>query len=247
MARASTELGDYPRPSLAVDSAVLSVAGRELKALLWKRAYSPHEGQWALPGVFVNPQESLEGAVARGLRTKTHLSPPLEPEQIMTWNRPGRDPRGWVVSVAYLVLVPPLAIEASTSGFADVATFTVEAPPDRARVAAGVAPIRLVDGRGDAVIPAFDHDEILDVVLRHLRRRIWTSDLALQLVPKLFTLRDLQTTFEAIEGRTLNKDSFRRRVTQTMELVTPSKHMETGVGHRPARLYQRARSRRHLG
>ena len=76
-----------------------------LITLLWRRQNPPNEGAWALPGVFVNENESLEEAVVRGLSTKAGISDRVRTHQILTWNKPDRDPRGWVVTVAYLVLL----------------------------------------------------------------------------------------------------------------------------------------------
>jgi 8-oxo-dGTP diphosphatase len=225
------ELETFPRPSLAVDPAILSVEDGRLVTLLWRRENPPSDGAWALPGVFVNENESLEEAVARGLATKAGITDPVPTHQMLTWNKPGRDPRGWVVTVAYLV---PLHASRAASANGSTERFVVEVPR---RPAADMA-VRLHGPNGELVQPAFDHDQILGHVVWRLRDQIWRSDIALELLPKKFTLRELQQVFEAVLGHRLNKDSFRRRVTQTMGLVRPTGELEEGVDHRPAELYR---------
>jgi 8-oxo-dGTP diphosphatase len=231
------ELETFPRPSLAVDPAILSVEDGRLVTLLWRRENPPGEGAWALPGVFVNESETLEEAVARGLATKAGITDRVPTHQMLTWNKPGRDPRGWVVTVAYLV---PLHASRAASANGSTERFVVEVPR---RHAADMA-VRLQGPNGELVKPAFDHDQILGHVVWRLRDQIWRSDIALELLPKKFTLRELQQVFEAVLGHRLNKDSFRRRVTQTMGLVRPTGELEDGVGHRPAELYRARPARR---
>src|SRR5919108_5773342 len=233
------ELAAFPRPSLAVDPAILGVEDGRLITLLWRRENSPNEGAWALPGVFVNEDESLEEAVARGLSTKAGITARVRTHQILTWNKPGRDPRGWVVTVAYLVLLHGSRLSRAAAADGPTERFFVELPSR----AGAKKPVRLVRPSGDLVQPAFDHDQILAHVVSRLRDQIWRSDIALELLPRKFTLRELQEAFEAVLGHRLNKDSFRRRVTQTMDLVRPTGELEEGVGHRPAELF-RARSAR---
>jgi 8-oxo-dGTP diphosphatase len=234
------ELETFPRPSLAVDPAILSVEDGRLVTLMWRRENPPSEGAWALPGVFVNESESLEEAVARGLATKAGIADHAPTHQMLTWNKPGRDPRGWVVTVAYLVLLHASRLDRAVAADGSTGRFVVEVPR---RPTADMA-VRLVGPNGDVVQPAFDHDQILGHVVWRLRDQIWRSELALELLPKKFTLRELQEVYEAVLGRRLNKDSFRRRVTQTIGLVRPTGELEEGVGHRPAELYRARPARR---
>jgi 8-oxo-dGTP diphosphatase len=228
------ELAAFPRPSLAIDPAILGVEDGRLITLLWRRENPPNADAWALPGVFVNESESLEDAVARGLSTKAGITDRVRTHQILTWNKPGRDPRGWVVTVAYLVPLHGPRLSRAAAGDGPTERFFVELPPR----AAANKPVRLLRPNGDLVQPAFDHDQILAQVVWRLRDQIWRSDIALELLPRKFTLRELQEVFEAVLGHRLNKDSFRRRVTQTMDLVRPTGELEEGVGHRPAELYR---------
>ena len=97
---------DYHRPALTADAVVLRTAGaapgRHLEILLIQRGHHPFFGQWALPGGFVDRGESPEEAARRELHEETGLSADKF-TQVGAFGDPGRDPRGWVVSVAYVV------------------------------------------------------------------------------------------------------------------------------------------------
>lgn len=230
---------DFPRPSLAVDPAVLTVKDGELHCLLWKRSAEPDAGRWALPGVFVQQNEGLEDAVGRAVLAKLGLDSVPAVEQLLTWNVPGRDVRGWVVTVAYYALVPFRLADEAASRRPDVALFRMEVLPN---FDDGDKPVLLRDAENRLETPAFDHQAILGAVLRRIRRSLWSSCLALELLPPTFTLRELQGVYEAILGRSLNKDSFRRRVVKTQGLVAPVGVLEEDVDHRPAELYEATRT-----
>ena len=92
----------YERPSLTVDAVVVARIEGQHKVLLIQRKNPPFAGRWALPGGFVDPNEPLEDAARRELWEETGARP-ARLEQLHTFGDPGRDPRGWTVSVAYLV------------------------------------------------------------------------------------------------------------------------------------------------
>eukprot|EP00208_Stichococcus_sp_RCC1054_P007418 CAMPEP_0206150266 /NCGR_PEP_ID=MMETSP1473-20131121/38207_1 /ASSEMBLY_ACC=CAM_ASM_001109 /TAXON_ID=1461547 /ORGANISM="Stichococcus sp, Strain RCC1054" /LENGTH=180 /DNA_ID=CAMNT_0053547761 /DNA_START=102 /DNA_END=644 /DNA_ORIENTATION=+ len=101
---------EYPRPSLTVDAAIVAVPGSEKKQaqlLLIQRRNSPCKGMWALPGGFVDENESLDTAAARELQEETSVDPKdVTLFQVGAFGDKGRDPRGWCVTVAYAALVP---------------------------------------------------------------------------------------------------------------------------------------------
>ncbi|WP_409177849.1 NUDIX hydrolase [Brevibacillus fortis] len=115
------DVSQFERPSVTVDMLVFTVmdeleenyrklSPKSLKILLVKRGEHPYIGQWALPGGFVTPGESLEEAARRELRTETNVDD-IYLEQLYTWGDAGRDPRTWVISTSYMALVDSSSIQ----------------------------------------------------------------------------------------------------------------------------------------
>jgi 8-oxo-dGTP diphosphatase len=121
----------YPRPSLTVDVALVTLETRP-RVLLIQRKHEPFAGRWALPGGFVDENERLIDAARRELKEETGLAQ-ADLEQLHTFGDPGRDPRGWTVSVAYLARVLPKQLKpVAADDAADVAWFPLDAPADLA-------------------------------------------------------------------------------------------------------------------
>jgi 8-oxo-dGTP diphosphatase len=94
---------EYPRPSVTVDVAIITREARP-RVLLIRRKHDPFAGAWAIPGGFVDPNEPLAAAAARELREETGVEN-VDMEQLAAFGDPGRDPRGWTVSIAFLARV----------------------------------------------------------------------------------------------------------------------------------------------
>ena len=95
---------DWPRPMVTVDAVIFAVTASTIKLLLIKRGHEPFKGQWAIPGGFIGMDEELEDAVARELQEETGLTGiPLE--QLHTFGKPGRDPRGRQITVVYMGII----------------------------------------------------------------------------------------------------------------------------------------------
>lgn len=105
----------YPRPMVTVDVVVFDSDSDQLHVLLIQRAQEPFQGAWALPGGFVEMDESLDEAAGRELEEETGVKG-VDLEQLQTYGEPDRDPRGRVISVAYCTLLPPSHIHHVQAG-----------------------------------------------------------------------------------------------------------------------------------
>ncbi len=231
----SYDASAFDRPSVTVDVVLLIAAKDALWTLLVERQEHPCLGCWALPGGFVGLEESLDAAAMRVLAKKAGLEG-FFLEQLYTFGRPDRDPRTRVITVAYYALI------ASERLIGKNREWQVEL----ARIAvpwegeAGGA-VTVTGADGEALELAFDHAEILGTAVQRLRGKLDYSQIAFQLLPEKFTLRQLQAVHETVLGRTLNKDSFRRRQMASGHLEATGER-ERQVGYRPAALYRFVRS-----
>ncbi len=220
----------FERPSLAVDVALLSVIDGGLEVALVERGEHPHRGRWALPGGFVRMDESLDRAANRVLREKAGLAD-VYLEQLYTFGEPDRDPRTRVVSVAYYALVDPARLALTDEASLHFGRIVVPWEGETG------GPVEARDRQGRGMPVAFDHADILGMAVKRIRGKLDYTPIGFQLLPETFTLRRLQDIHESILGRTLNKDSFRRRMLASGQLEATGKR-ETEVGHRPAELYR---------
>ncbi len=206
---------EYPRAALTVDCVVFGLDEEELKIMLIQRGQPPFEGSWALPGGFVHLEETLEEAARRELEEETGLHKVFL-EQLYTFGAVDRDPRERVVSVAYYALVK-------------LSDHKVQAATD-ARDAAWF-------GVHDVPTLAFDHAEILQMALERLRGKLRYQPIGFELLPKKFTLSQLQHLYELVLERELDKRNFRKKVLG-MDLLIETDEVEQDVAHRAARLYR---------
>lgn len=205
----------YPRGALTVDCVVFGLDEVELKVMLIQRDLPPFAGQWALPGGFVRLEETLEAAARRELEEETGLRN-VYLEQLYTFGAVDRDPRERVVSVAYYALV-------------NLGEHHVQAATD-ARDAGWF-------GVHDVPSLAFDHADILHLALERLRGKLRYQPVGFELLPRKFTLSQLQHLYELVLERELDKRNFRKRVL-AMELLIETDEVQQDVAHRAARLYR---------
>ena len=194
----------WPRPYVTVELVAVTVVDSDLKALFARRGEAPHRGSWALPGGFVrvgeglDQGEDLEAAARRELLEQAGLvAGGGAMEQVGAFGRPYRDPRGRVISVAWLVPIPPdRAAGARPGGAVDELRWT--SLKERPRL-------------------AFDHDQILEGALDRLRARLDASAMAFELVPATFTVADLRGVYEAALRTHYDAANFRRRFKRLVE------------------------------
>jgi 8-oxo-dGTP diphosphatase len=232
---ANYDASAFPHPSVAVDIAIVTAHAGELRALLVKRDEHPAKDAWALPGGFVGVHESLDDAASRLLREKGEIQTLPFLEQLYTFGAPQRDPRTRVISVAYYALVHPDLLPRS-NGSVTLAALSV---PWKGELG---GPVTAVHPDGAPLALAFDHADMLGLVVKRLRGKLDYAPIGFELLPKSFTLRTLQEVHETILNRAFNKDSFRRRMLASGRIRATGKQ-EQDVDHRPAALYRFVRPR----
>ena len=206
----------FPRPGITVDCVVFGLDELEsLKVILIQRKLPPFQGQWALPGGFVHLDETLEEAAWRELREETGIQDVFL-EQLYTFSALNRDPRERIITVAYYALVNlgEYHLKATTDA-ADAAWFALDNLPKL----------------------AFDHLQIFQTALNRLRGKIRYEPIGFELLPKKFTLSQIQKLYETVLGKRLDKRNFRKKILK-MNLLLQLDEMQTDVAHRAARLYQ---------
>jgi 8-oxo-dGTP diphosphatase len=212
----------YDRPSVTVDVVIFTLQNSELHVLLVKRKNWPFEGRWAIPGGFINMDESLEQAARRELEEETGVRD-IYLEQLYTFGSPRRDPRTRVISIAYIALVraDTQTLRASDESI-DVRWYAVRQLP---------GPL------------AFDHDHILATALERLRSKLEYTTLAFQLLPEVFSILELKHIYEQIWGEEekLDKGNFYRKIKDANILEDTGMRRE-GRG-RPTTLYRFRRDR----
>ncbi|WP_280265012.1 NUDIX hydrolase [Nocardia wallacei] len=209
----------------AVELVVLTLGARRttndtLCALLVQRLFAPYRGRWALPGGFVQQDESLSAAAVRVLREETGIrADRLHLEQLATYGEPARDPRGRVISTAYLALVPNLPAPHAGPEASAAAIWSVE---------------QLLADRGRV---AFDHRRILADGVERARAKIEYTPLATAFCASEFTVAELRRVYEVVWGTSIDPRNFHRKVTSTPGFVEPTGRTTVGGG-RPAQLFR---------
>ncbi len=219
---------EVPKPTpllMTVDVVALSVQpGDGLSALAVKRGSEPHQGRWALPGGFVDKDEAIDKAAVRELAEETGVSArSLRLHQVGAYGAPRRDPRGRVVSVAWLTALPADTAPAGGDDATDAQWFAVTEL---------LRPRRL----------AFDHATILKDALALAGRLLEGTGFATRFLPRTFTISDLREVYESVWQQSLDAGNFQRKVTGVPGLLKPTdRTVQRGRG-RPAALYSAGRA-----
>ena len=252
---------DFERLSATVDILITSVSDtptqnyrklnkKSFSVLLIKRNTFPFKDKWCLPGGFVDVKETIDHAVERVLANETNLHN-IYTEQLYTMGEVDRDPRMRVLSIAYMSLIDKdeltdkLPFNAAwfdisineRDQFVDIKlksekeeiNFTVE------KILVQETTARYKYNVIDNKDIAFDHASIIALGIERLKNKIEYTDIVFNMMPKLFTLGELQQVYEVILGRKLLDAAFRRIIKNK---VIKTNKMRTGGGHRPSVLFK---------
>jgi hypothetical protein len=201
--------------ALSIDCLIFGFKEKELDILLVQHGEGISKGQWALPGGFIKYNEGIDEAAARILNDLTGVSN-IYLEQLEAFGNVSRYPTKRVITIAYYALVKPedYTLQAGFTA-ADAKWFKVSNIP---------------------TLP-YDHTKILKQGLDYLRHKLRHEPVGFNLLPKKFTLLQLQELYEALLNKKLDKPNFRRKLMK-MNLLVPCKEKQTDVSHRAASLYR---------
>ena len=252
----------YPRFAVATDIIVFGISSKDkndyrrldekkMSVLLIKRDDYPYKGKWCLPGGFVHIDEDLDEAPRRVLFSETGINN-IYLEQLYTYGSVNRDPRMRVVSSSYMALIDKDRMDSelkNESSWFDI--IDVEYKPDKIMV-------RLSNGEEDidftikrvlkehttdryafSVLEnnylSFDNPLVIVSGMERLKNKLLYTDIVFNMMPKLFTLGELQKVYEVILGKKLLDPAFRRVIKDKVE---ETDEFKTGEGHRPSKLFK---------
>ncbi len=208
-----SEVESSNKIALSVDCVIFGFDENKLKVLLIRSDLKKYLGKWSLLGDLVRPSEDLDAAAYRILKQRTGLSD-VYLEQVHTFGSVNRHPAGRVVTVTYCSLINvqhhKLNILDNELHWHDIVNVT------------------------DL---AFDHQQIFDTCYKRLQKRIQEHPLGFNLLPKKFSLRDLQNLYEAILDTKMDRRNFRKKFF-SMDFLIDIDEMEQDVPHRPGKLYK---------
>jgi hypothetical protein len=201
--------------ALSIDCVIFGFKNSQLYILLVKHGEGISIGQWALPGGWIKYDESVDDAANRILTAQTSVSN-IYLEQLRTFGDIDRYPVKRVITVAYCALVNPEDFEIHPgTTVSDAQWFHIKEVPTM----------------------VYDHKKILDAGFKHLKQKVQHEPIGFNLLPKKFTLHQLQELYEAILEKKLDKPNFRRKLTK-MNLLVPCNEKQKDVSHRAASLFR---------
>lgn len=255
----------FEKLSLTADILIVSVSDtpqnnyrklteKELSILLVKRNNYPFKDKWCLPGGFVKIDEDLEEAPSRILKNETNLED-IYLEQLYTFGKINRDPRMRIISTSYMALIDKLRLK--TELMEDASWFQVNLLEDENDIQ-----VTLDNGlerfsftvekhlkdkttdRYEFIVKkndhlAFDHPIVIVSGLKRLQNKLGYTDIVFNMMPRLFTLGELQQVYEVILGKKLLDPAFRRIIA---DKVQKTDKVKTGGGHRPSALFKYRKS-----
>ena len=205
---------EFYKSAFSVDNVIFGFEGENLKVLLIKRKQEPYRGEWALPGDIVQPEWNLDEGARNVLKQLTGIEN-VYLEQVHSFGDVNRHPRGRVITIAYYSLIKISDVDIKPASFAEKVEWK---------------DINSIENL------AFDHYEIVQTCLKRLRLNIKLRPLGFELLPEKFTLTELQKLYESILEQELDKRNFRKKIL-SMNILKYHNELQTGVAHRPAKLY----------
>ena len=178
----------YPHPAVTTDCVIFGFDGERLQVLLIERGIEPFKGRWAFPGGFIKMHETAEEGALRELKEETGMMNAFI-QQFHTFSNPLRDPRERVITIAFYALVRIQEVKGGDDA-ASARWFPLDEIPAL----------------------AFDHDHMLRMATQRLRQEIHFHPIGFELLPEKFTLRELQSLYEAILGITFDRRNFAKKM-----------------------------------
>ena len=203
----------YPHPAVTTDCVIFGFNGERLQVLLIERGIEPYKGRWAFPGGFLKMDESAEEGALRELKEETGLENAYI-QQLHTFSDPNRDPRERVITIAYYALVRIQGVKGGDDA-ASARWFPLDEIP----------PL------------AFDHDYILRMATQRLREQIHFQPIGFELLPEKFTIKELQSLYEAILEINFDRRNFAKKMLH-LEILTELDETIWPTPKREAKLYK---------
>ena len=200
-------------PLVAVFVVIFTVVDDDLKVLLIRRGIDPFKGQWAIPGGRLRQQETLDEAAARKLVEETGVQD-VYLEQLYTFSELDPQARGGAVAIAYFALVDYDSVRLPEREEWSTCWFSLKGLPSL----------------------AFANESVLDYALSRLRNKMEYTNVAYSLLPRYFTMSQLQKVYESILDKGVDKRNFRKRML-ALGLVQPTERKAATGAHRPAQIY----------
>lgn len=242
---------DYERPSVAVDAAVFGVDDHKsstmdekvLKILLIKRGEEPFKDMYALPGGFLRKNETAEEAVSRELAEEAGVvGSKLIPLKV--YSGEGRDPRGWIISAAFISLTNTVQLSTDRNSDALEAVwmefrYDFTGSSEKLTISKDETVLEIIAENGRVIkndFP-FDHGTIIYEAFKKLQDEVRYHDVIFDLMPELFTVSDLHGPYQMILQKNESMQAFRKRMSPKIEET--DKYDDTTAAHRKSKLYRR--------
>lgn len=200
---------------ITVDNVIFTIINDKLQVLLIQRSIEPFKDTWTIPGGFALDGETLEASAYKKLEEKTSIKN-IYLEQLYTFSEVNRDPRGRIISTAYMALVARenILLKAWTEG-GEVKFFPITTLPKL----------------------GFDHKTIIDYAIKRLKWKLEYTNVAQYILPAKFTLTQLQKVYETVMDQKFDVRNFRKKIDK-LWIVRETGEKEMGNQYRPARLFE---------